>query len=150
MQKSDILITAATGNVGSPLVRSLLKKHIHFTVGTRNSIAAKEKFNSALNTVFLDFKDVASFVPALAEKDMLFLCGPSATPGAEDLLMPLVEEAKNQNIKHVVFIASYPKVMKAIEQSGMDYTFIKANFLCRILKCIRLKTFVTKIKYFYR
>ncbi|MGM0567395.1 MAG: NmrA family NAD(P)-binding protein, partial [Bacteroidota bacterium] len=29
---------------------------------------------------------------------------------------------------HIVFIASYPKVMEAIQNAGMDYTFLRANF----------------------
>ncbi len=59
-----------------------------------------------------DFRDRSTFKPALEEKEILFPCGPSATPEAEELLKPLVEEAINQNIKHVVFIASYPSLME--------------------------------------
>jgi len=128
MEESKILITAATGNVGTPLVKKLQEKDVLFTAGTRNSVAAKEKLGTPLETVYMDFKDVASFVPAIKGKDIVFLCGPSATPGAEKLLMPVIEEAQRQKVKHIVFIASYPSVMEAIKNTGIDYTFIQANF----------------------
>ncbi len=128
MKDSKILITAATGNVGTPLVKALQKKQIPFTAATRHEEGAKTKLGSPLDTVYLDFEEPSSFVPALKGKEILFLCGPSGTPGADKLLLPLVEEAEKQGIQHVVFIASYPNVMEAIEETGMNYTFLKANF----------------------
>ncbi|MCF8331794.1 MAG: SDR family oxidoreductase [Bacteroidales bacterium] len=128
MQKSNILITSATGNVGTPLVQKLQEKDIPVTAATRNADKMQTKFSKTLETVHMDFSEPGSFIPALKHKDLVFLCGPSATPGADQLLLPLVSEAKNQGVKHIVFIASYPNVMEAIEQSGMDYTFIRANF----------------------
>lgn len=128
MTQSKILITASTGNVGTSLVKALQEKQITFTAATRDAQKARKKFGFAPETVFMDFKDPSGFANALKGKDILFLCGPAGTPGAEDMLMPLVKEAKNQNIKHVVFIASYPKVMNYIEKTGMNYTFLKGNF----------------------
>lgn len=128
MQKSDILITSSTGNVGTPLVRKLQEKNIAVTAATRNADMAQKHFDKVQETVHLDFRDPGSFIPALKKKKTVFLCGPSATPGADKLLLPLVQEAKNQGVQHLVFIASYPNVMEAIEQSGMDFTFIRANF----------------------
>ncbi|MFW5821376.1 MAG: NmrA family NAD(P)-binding protein, partial [Bacteroidota bacterium] len=128
MEKSKILITASTGNVGAPLVNALHNKQIPFTAATRNSENAIKKFGFEPETVFMDFRDISSFKPALENREILFLCGPSATPEAEEMLKPLVEEAIDQKIKYVVFIASYPSLMERIEKSKMDYTFIKANF----------------------
>lgn len=128
MEKSKILITASTGNVGSPLVNALHKKQIPFTAATRNRENAIKEFGFEPETVFMDFRDSSTFKPALEEKEIVFLCGPSATPEAEALLKPLVEQAIEQKIKHVVFIASYPSLMEKIEESDMDYTFLKGNF----------------------
>ena len=128
MEKSKILITASTGNVGSPLVNALHKKQIPFTAATRNRENAIKEFGFEPETVFMDFRDSSTFKPALEEKEIVFLCGPSATPEAEALLQPLVEQAIEQKIKHVVFIASYPSLMEKIEESDMDYTFLKGNF----------------------
>lgn len=125
---SKILVTAATGNVGAPLVNALKLKGLSFTAATRNAEEARGQLGEDVETVFLDYEDSGSFGPALEGHDLLFLCGPSGTPNAPDLIMPMVEEARKQDIGHIVFIASHPTVADAIEASGIDYTFIKANF----------------------
>ncbi|MCF8221826.1 MAG: NmrA family NAD(P)-binding protein [Bacteroidales bacterium] len=128
MSGSKILVTSSTGNVGLPLSKKLYSENIQFTAATRDDGRAKDAMGFDTETVYLDFKDPSGFSKALEGKELLFLCGPSATPGAEKLLVPLLEEAKRSGIKHVVFIASYPGLMEYIEKSGMDYTFLKANF----------------------
>ncbi len=128
MAQSKILITASTGNIGSYLSKALHQKKIPFTAATRNPEEAEKKLGFKPGTFFLDFKDPSSFAPALKDIEILFLCGPSATPGAEKLIMPLVEEAARQKVKHIVFIASYPDIMEFIKGSGMNYTFLRGNF----------------------
>lgn len=128
MSKSKILVTASTGNIGLPLSKALHKKGIPFTAATRNAEKAFEKFGFETETTNLDFKQPEGFAKALKGVKILFLCGPSATPGAEDLLVPLVEKAIDSGVEKFVFIASYPKIMSMIENSGKDYTFLRANF----------------------
>lgn len=128
MSQSKILITSSTGNVGLPLSKKLNIDNVEFTAATRDAGRAIELFGFEPDTAYLDFKDPTGFAKALEGKELLFLCGPSATPGAEKLLMPLLEEAKKSRIKHIVFIASYPDLMEYIANSGMGYTFLKANF----------------------
>ena len=128
MSKSKILVTASTGNIGLPLSKTLYKKGIPFTAATRNTEKAFQQFGFETEAVYLDFKDPSGFSEALKGVETLFLCGPSATPGAEKLLEPLVEEALDQGVKHFVFIASYPNIMDMIEKSGRDYTFLRGNF----------------------
>mgnify|MGYP001045991850 CR=1 FL=1 len=128
MAQSKILVTASTGNIGLPLSKALQRRGIHFTAATRDADRAKKEFGFDTDTVHLDFKDPSGFGPALEGKELLFLCGPSATPGAQELLKPLVEEAIAGDVKHVVFVASYPGLMELIEKSDMNFTFLKANF----------------------
>lgn len=128
MSTAPILVTAATGNVGTPLVKALQRKGMPFEAATRDADRAREKFNDSLDTVYLDYEEPSSFGQALEGKELLFLCGPSATPNAGELIMPIVDEAIKRDIRHIVFIASHPQVMGAIKKSGIDYTFLKANF----------------------
>lgn len=128
MAESKTLITASTGNIGSYLSKALHKKKIPFTAATRDSEEAEKNLGFKPETVFLDFRDPSGFTSALKDVETLFLCGPSATPGAEKLIMPLVREASEQNVKHVVFIASYPDIMDFIKTSDMNYTFLRGNF----------------------
>lgn len=125
---SQILVTAATGNVGAPLVHTLQEKDIDFTAATRNPEKARNQLGESVDTVFLDFEEPDSFGPALEGHQLLFLCGPSGTPNAGELLLSLVKEAKEHDIEHIVFIASHRNVAQVIEESSIDYTFIKANF----------------------
>lgn len=128
MDNKNILVTAATGNIGAPLVHALGKKQMEFKAATRDAQKAKKQLGSHVDTVHLDFADPQTFKPALEGIETLFLCGPSATPGAEDMLVPLAEEAIRQDVKHVVFIAVYQKIMNIIKNSDLKYTFIRANF----------------------
>ncbi len=128
MSKSKILVTASTGNIGLPLSKALHEKEIPFTAATRDAEKAFEQFGFKTETTHLDFKDPAGFSKALQGVETLFLCGPSATPGAEKLLVPLVEKAIDGGVKNFVFIASYPSIMSMIENSGRDYTFLRGNF----------------------
>lgn len=128
MKKSKILVTASTGNIGLPLSKALYEKGIPFTAATRNAEKAFDKFGFETETTFPDFKDPAGFPEAVKGVETLFLCGPSATPGAEKLLIPLVEKSIESGVKKFVFIASYPNIMSMIENSGKDYTFLRANF----------------------
>ena len=128
MSKSKILVTASTGNIGIPLSKALHEKGIPFTAATRDAEKAFERFGFETETVSLDFKNPEGFPAALKDVDTLFLCGPSATPGAEKLLEPLVEQSLTSGVKRFVFIASYPNIIEMIENSGQVYTFLRANF----------------------
>lgn len=128
MSKSKILVTASTGNIGLPLSKALHQKGIPFTAATRDAEKAFEQFGFETETAFLDYKDPAGFSEALKGIETLFLCGPAATPGAEKLLEPLVEQSIKSGVKKFVFIASYPNIIDMIENSGRDYTFLRANF----------------------
>ncbi|TVQ10339.1 MAG: hypothetical protein EA361_14150 [Bacteroidetes bacterium] len=128
MSKSKILVTASTGNIGIPLSKALHKKGIPFTAATRDAEKAFERFGFVTETVSLDFKNPEGFPAALKDVNTLFLCGPSATPGAEKLLEPLVEQSLTSGVNKFVFIASYPNITEMIENSGQDYTFLRANF----------------------
>lgn len=128
MTKPNILVTAATGNVGQYVAEALQKKQIPFTVATRDAGKAEEKHGDSVNTVYLDFEDQSSFAPALEGREVIFLSGPSATPGAEDMILPLAEEVKKQGVRHVVFMAVYQKVMDFLKESNINYTFIRGNF----------------------
>jgi len=77
---SRILVTAATGNVGTPLVRALRQKEMNFTAATRDAEKARDQLGQPVDTVFLDYEDPDSFGPALEGHQLLFLCGPSGDP----------------------------------------------------------------------
>jgi uncharacterized protein YbjT (DUF2867 family) len=148
MSQSRILVTSSTGNVGLPLSKKLHKENIEFTAATRDAEKARELFGFETDTAYLDFRDPSGFAEALEGKELLFLCGPSATPGAEKLLAPLLDEAERAGIQHVVFIASYPDLMEKITRSNMDYTFLKANFFMQNFEIYQVEDISDKNRIF--
>jgi|GEM_PF-966446 len=128
MGTDRIIVTAATGNIGRPLVKALQYKDMNFEAATRDTDRAREQLGRSLDTVYLDYEEPSGFNDALSGNDLLFLCGPSATPNAAELVKPMVDAAENQGISHIVFIASHPTIVDSIQESGIDYTFIKTNF----------------------
>ncbi len=139
MNKQKLLITASTGNIGLPLSKALHEKGIPFTAATRNPDKAFEKFGFKTETVPLDYTKPAGFPEALKGVETLFLCGPSATPGADKMLIKLVEQAIDSGVKYFVFIASYPNVMELIKKSGRDYTFLRGNFFMQNFEMYQTK-----------
>ncbi|HKK68143.1 MAG TPA: NmrA family NAD(P)-binding protein [Bacteroidales bacterium] len=139
MNRSKLLITASTGNIGLPLSKALHEKGIPFTSATRNPDKAFEKFGFETETVPLDYTKPSGFPEALKGVETMFLCGPSATPGADKMLLKLVEQAIDSGVKYFIFIASYPNVMDRIEKSGKDYTFLRGNFFMQNFEMYQTK-----------
>lgn len=148
MSTSKILVTASTGNIGLPLSKKLHEKGIPFTAATRDAEKAMKQFGFETETAFLDFKKPEGFSEALKGIELLFLCGPSATPGAEKLLEPLVEKAVESGVQHFVFISSYPNIMSMIEDSGRDYTFLRGNFFMQNFEMYQKEDIRTKNQLF--
>ncbi|MCF8227250.1 MAG: hypothetical protein K9J30_15345 [Bacteroidales bacterium] len=78
MKNSKILVTASTGNIGTPLSRALHKKQVPFTAATRDPEKAMEKLGFETDTVDLDFKDPwseSNYTQGICERDagILFL-----------------------------------------------------------------------------
>ncbi len=139
MNRSKLLITASTGNIGLPLSKALHEKGTPFTAATRNPDKAFEKFGFETETVPLDYTKPSGFPEALKGVETMFLCGPSATPGADKMLLKLVEQAIDSGVKYFIFIASYPNVMDRIEKSGKDYTFLRGNFFMQNFEMYQTK-----------
>jgi uncharacterized protein YbjT (DUF2867 family) len=139
MDTSKRLITASTGNIGLPLSKALHEKGISFTAATRHPDNAFEKFGFKTETVPLDYTKPEGFSEALKGVETLFLCGPSATPGADKMLLKLVDQAIDSGVTYFVFIASYPNVMDLIEKSGRDYTFLRGNFFMQNFEMYQTK-----------
>lgn len=127
-----ILVLGATGNVGLPLVRALLAKGEQVKAGSRSG----KPVEGAEGVVF-NFDDPASFEPAFAGVDRLYLMLPSGYADAKTLLTPVVKAAAAHQIK-IVFQSAmgveaddnipYRQVEIAIENSGVPYVILRPNW----------------------
>lgn len=136
---SPLLITGASGTIGTELVAQLAARGLDFAVMSSKPTAAV----ASRSAVFGDFADVASLRNAFAGVQTLFLLFPF-TPESVDLARNAVEAAKVAGIKHIVrssgagaeagspvAIADLQgRIDALIEQSGIAYTLLRpAGFM---------------------
>lgn len=136
-----ILVTGATGSVGSALAKQLGDHNIPFRALVRNLDQAKtlKQLNGA-ELVVGDFKDEQSIVMALKGIEKVFLVTNSSEE-AEDLQCNFVDSARKNGVKHLVklsqfaadvnspvrFLRYHAVVEQKIRESGLQYTFLRPN-----------------------
>lgn len=128
-----ILITGATGNIGSALTKLLTEQNIPFRAMVRSKTDIPEAVTG-------DFNDPTSITAALQGIERAFLLTNSSEQ-AEQQQFTFVELAKKAGVKHIVklsqwaadanspvrFLRYHAAVEKKIRESGMTYTFLRPN-----------------------
>lgn len=127
-----ILVLGAGGNVGRPLVETLLAKG--------EAVKAASRSGRAVGTaegVRFDYADPASFGPAFDGVDRLFLMLPTGYLTAREMLLPVVEAAAARKVK-VVFQSvfgvdasddiPYRQVELALAASGTPHVVLRPNW----------------------
>ncbi|GAB4148653.1 MAG: SDR family oxidoreductase [Patescibacteria group bacterium] len=138
MTQSNILITGASGNVGSSLVKQLELIGQNFLIADRRKdLANNSKYR------YLDFESQSTFESALNGIELLFLVRPPALSDVKKYFRPFLYEAKKQGVKHIVFLslqgADKIKVVphRSIELEiinlGFNYTFLRPSFFMQNL-----------------
>ena len=136
-----ILITGASGNVGTELARILTAEAIPFRAMVRSPEAA-QKIDALAGAELVagDFNDPATIARALTGIDRVFLLTPSSEQ-AESQQNALVDGARRAGVRHVVklsqlaadpgspvrFLRYHAAVEQHIEASGLAYTFLRPN-----------------------
>lgn len=94
--EQKILVTGATGNIGSEIVKQLKSKNANFIAGT-----TKGETIEGVKTIKTDFSDEESLRTAMKGIDTLFLLLPSH-PEAINWGKNVIEIAKESGIKYIV------------------------------------------------
>jgi uncharacterized protein YbjT (DUF2867 family) len=137
-----ILVSGATGTVGSEVVKQLSGfSNVNIRAGARSVEKLKDlESGDKVKGVHVDYNKPESLKEALKNVDKLFLLAPAA-PNAEELESNLVNEAKKTGVRYIVkqsvlgadedadveIMRQHRKSEKIIEESGIPYTFLRPN-----------------------
>lgn len=134
---NTILVTGATGNVGSQVVQQLIAAGITPRVAVRSLKKADTLKQAGAEPVEMDLDKPETVQPAFEGVDNVFLVSPFV-PNMVQLAAILVEAAKKANLKQVVRLSALSQpgttlskwhgdVEKMIEDSGIPFTFLRPN-----------------------
>lgn len=135
-----ILVTGATGTIGSFVCEQLKEVNADFTALVRSEGKAKPFNEKGIRTVIGDLSDISSLENALRGIDKVFLLS-ATSPESPRLQGNLVEVAKAQGVKHIVKLSArgadlqsdigiaryHALTEKDIQDSGMSYTFLQPH-----------------------
>ncbi|MCB7135911.1 NmrA family NAD(P)-binding protein [Cellulosimicrobium marinum] len=127
-----VLVTGASGNVGSVVARVLDE------AGGRVRRGAHAPRPGAADEVALDFTDPATWPAAFDGVGSMFLVRPPAIRNVKRDLLPAVAAARDAGVRHVVFLSlqgaeknkvvPHASVEAWLRESGMTWTFVRASF----------------------
>lgn len=143
-----VLVTGATGNVGSQVVELLLAAGVLVRAAASNVEAVRSRFGDRVEAVALDFTDPATWEQAYSGAHQVFLMRPPHLGKPKRQMLPSLEAAKAAGVKHVVLLslqgAEHNKVVPhhALEvwlrESGLSWTFLRAAFFMQNLTTTHL------------
>lgn len=143
-----VLVTGASGNVGSYVVKELLKMDNEVVTAGTNTKKLISMFGNKVDIVEFDFTNEQTFENALNGVDRVFLMRPPHLGKPKDLY-PFIDAMKSRNIKLVSFLSlmgvekntipPHRKIEKYIENNGIPYTHIRPGFFMQNLSGIHSK-----------
>jgi uncharacterized protein YbjT (DUF2867 family) len=138
-----LLVSGATGNVGSEVVRACAQAGMELRVGGGDPKALRRRFPEHA-AVELDFLRQETWAPALEGTSALFLMRPPPIGDMKTTLIPFVDRALAKGCEHVVFLSvegaermswvPHRAVEQHLERVTDKYTLLRAGFFAQNLK----------------
>ncbi len=132
-----ILVTGASGNVGSFVIKELIKMGEEVVAAGTDTTKLKARFGDEIKAVYLDLTKQQTFQNALKDIDRIFLMRPPHLGKPEDLY-PFIDAAQKHNIKLISFLSlmgvenntipPHHKIEKYIEEKGIPFAHIRPGF----------------------
>jgi len=133
-----ILVTGATGKVGSHLIKLLLNKGESIRAAARNPVAASRSLNGVSDMAEFDYMQPETFAPALKGIKKVFLVARPGDNNSDKAAAPFIDEMINSGVEHVVNLTAMGvetdnsfmlrKLEKYIEDSGIGFTHLRPNW----------------------
>jgi uncharacterized protein YbjT (DUF2867 family) len=135
-----ILVTGATGNLGTELVKRLWARGEPVRAFVRNRVQARSISLPGIELTEGDFNRLDTITRSLSGVDRLFLLTPSSSD-AEKQQRTFVDAAKRANVQRIVklsqlgadaysparFLRYHGAIESHIRRSGLHFTFLRPN-----------------------
>jgi uncharacterized protein YbjT (DUF2867 family) len=142
---AHILITGATGNVGTEVIRCLLAsaQDLSVTAAVRYPEKSAGLFPSSVSLRHFDFERPDSFASAFHQVDILFLLRPPHISNVKKHILPLLKAAKDNGIQKVIFLSvqgaekssviPHRQIEKLIMSMKFHYIFVRPGYFMQNL-----------------
>ncbi|GGC17526.1 NmrA family NAD(P)-binding protein [Cellulomonas carbonis] len=144
---AQVLVTGATGTVGSAVVAELERLGVPVRAAMRRP-GPDSPEPSTTTSVRFDLADPTSWPDAFAGVDTMFLVRPPAVGDVRRGLLPAVAAARDHGVRHVVFLSlqgaerlrvvPHATVGEWLRSSGVTWTFVRASFFHQNLSTTHL------------
>ncbi len=141
---SAVLVTGASGNVGSELVGELLAKGEPVRVASRSG---RGDMFPGVGAVAFDFGDASAFGPALEGVDRVFFMRPPHMSGAK-AFRPFIDAMERAGVRQVVFLSvqgagqnifvPHHGIETLLKRSRLAWTFLRPSFFMQNLTTTHL------------
>lgn len=138
----NILLTGATGNLGSHITNLAIEEKIEqFSIGVRNVDKVPHSWKSSIEIRQLDYFNKESMIKAFENIDLVIFIPSIIHPSFKRLpeVEHLVSAAKTANVSHVMFIGYYADqhnnpfhmapyfgyAERLLASSGLNYTYVR-------------------------
>lgn len=136
--RATVLVTGATGNIGSALVPVLISKGVPVRALVRTEAAAPALRAQGAEVVLGDLDDAASLSAAVSGIDQIFLLtwnGPTAVDHARNLVRaalaagrPHIVRLSAHGSEKSRIIRDHRKVEDLVKASGLPYTILRPTY----------------------
>jgi uncharacterized protein YbjT (DUF2867 family) len=136
-----ILVTGATGTVGGHLVDELRGRGAALRVATRDPARTAVRWPDT-ETVEFDFERPATFDPALAGVEAVFLIARPGDDESDRVAFPLIERMRVAGVRRVVDLSAMGaerrddfalrRIERKLEDDGFAFTHLRPNFFLQV------------------
>ena len=138
-----VLITGATGTIGSRVVEGLRSAGVPVRVATRHPVPASEVDSdrpdtAPIETVRFDFTDSSTWAAAFDGVKTAFIVRPPQVSNVGRDMIPALEAARDAGVQHLVLLSlqgveatpfvPHAKLEAWIRTSGLHWTFVRPSF----------------------